>query len=472
MENNRLYLQRYWFYENRLALQLKSLLPISHSVKGLNQLLSRYFVDLIDEVDWQREAVKKSLTRSFSIITGGPGTGKTSTVIKILAILQEISEQPLHIALSAPTGKAAMRLQESIALNKSRLPCSEMIKQQIPETVTTLHYLLGAIANSPFFKHHSQCPLSYDLVVVDEVSMLDLALMSKLVDALKPGARLILLGDKDQLSSVESGAILADLTVSLPKYNDELKKSYRFQGEIKALADAVNAQAIEKSWQLLEQGGECIGLLNTGIIESMMSGYECYLKCISQHTDLIEILTAFNKFQVLCSNRKGERGVISVNDNFEKKLLKQNKIQMSGQWYVGRPVIVVQNSSLLQLYNGDVGICLHDLESNKLAVFFLRTDGGIKKVNPARMPMHETAFAMTIHKSQGSEFTQCLCLLAEKMNPVLSKELLYTAITRAKEKIIISCEYSIFSQMLEHSLVRSSGLFEKLTDNVSKPFSN
>ncbi|KAF3976975.1 MAG: exodeoxyribonuclease V subunit alpha [Methylococcales symbiont of Iophon sp. n. MRB-2018] len=462
MEDNRLYLQRYWYYENRLAIQIKNLLTQTVFVEGLDLLISRYFIDLIDEIDYQREAVKKAVAQSFCMITGGPGTGKTSTVVKMLAILQELSEYPLHIALAAPTGKAAMRLQQSLIQNKNSLPCSEGIKKQIPETVSTLHYLLGAQRNSPFFKHNSQLPLAYDLVVVDESSMVDLALMSKLVDALKPEARLILLGDKDQLSSVESGAILADLTASLPKHSYELKKSYRFQGEIKALADAVNMQSVDKAWNLLERGGNNIGLLKTEIIKCMVDGYDNYLKCVNNKAELTEIFDVFNHFQVLCSNRKGERGVVSINDRFEKQLLKENKVWLSGQWYIGRPVIVMENSPGVSLYNGDVGICLWDQETNKLAVFFLPADGSIKKVSIGRMPANETVFAMTIHKSQGSEFNECLCVLADKMNPVLSKELLYTAITRAKQKLRMICEYSIFSQAVQQKVARNSGLCEKL----------
>ncbi len=462
LENNRLYLHRYWFYENRLVMQIKSLLPCLFSIKNIEPLLDRYFIELINETDWQREAVKKALSQAFSIITGGPGTGKTTTIVKLLALLQETSDQPLHIALAAPTGKAATRLQESIGLNKSHLPCSEAIKNQIPDSVSTLHYLLGAQVNSPFFKHNSEHPLVYDLVVVDEASMVDLALMSKLLDALKPGARLILLGDKDQLSSVESGAILADLTVSLPKHTYELQKSYRFQSEIKALAEAINTQSVDEAWQLLETGQRSIKRLDTDLINEIVVGYTRYLQCIRDHSELNTIFKAFNDFQVLCSNRQGGKGVLAVNDALENKLLEQGLINRSGQWYSARPVMIMQNNPGLQLYNGDIGLCLHDKESKKLMVFFQRADGSIKKISPGRMPVHETAFAMTIHKSQGSEFTECLCVLADKMNPVLSKELLYTAVTRAKEKITIACEYTIFCQAVQQKIARSSGLISKL----------
>lgn len=467
IDNHRLYLQRYWFYENRLVLQIKFLLTQVHPVEAITPILNRYFIGTINETDEQKEAVKKVAGQSFSLITGGPGTGKTSTVVKILAILQELSDHPLHIALAAPTGKAAMRLQESISINKTRLPCSEVIKNNIPETVTTVHSLLGAQAFSSFFRHDAQTPLVYDLVVIDEASMLDLALMSKLADALKPGARLILLGDKDQLASVEPGAILADLTASLPKQTHVLKKSYRFQGDIRALADAINAQSVDEAWRLLENGGKTIGLLQADIIDTMIDGYHSYFQCIHEKAELTTIFSAFNHFQVLCSNRQGKRGVIAINDMLEQKLSRKNSILLFENWYVGRPVMVTENSPNFQLYNGDVGICLNDQETSKLTVFFLRADGHVKKVNPSRMPAHETAFAMTIHKSQGSEFTECVCVLADKMNPVLNKELLYTAITRAKEKLSLVCTQAIFCQAVQQNIIRSSGLFEKLTAKSS-----
>ncbi|MCK4840937.1 MAG: exodeoxyribonuclease V subunit alpha [Methylococcales bacterium] len=465
LEQNRLYLQRYWFYEHRLAQQIKKLLNQSFPQNSFDSLLSRYFVDLIDETDWQKQATKKALSHAFTIITGGPGTGKTSTVVKILALLQELAEKEgrfLHIALATPTGKAATRLQQSIGLSKNTLPCSELIKQQIPETVATLHRLLGAQPPSPYFNHNANNPLPYDLIVVDEASMVDLALMSKLVDALKPDSRLILLGDKDQLASVESGAVLADLTTALPEYTVELKKSYRFKGEIKALADAVNNQSVEQAWEILDNADPNISLLNVDLIDYAAEQYSDYLLQIKNHVDFKTIFTTFSQFQLLCSNRQGDNGVVSINKKVEEKLVQQNKIQISGHWYIGRPVMIAQNNSAIQLYNGDIGICLFDKESAKLAVFFLRPDGSIKKVLPSRVPEHETVFAMTIHKSQGSEFDECVCVLADKINPVLSKELIYTAITRAKTRLKIVSSYLVFSQTLQQSVVRTGGLLEKL----------
>jgi exodeoxyribonuclease V alpha subunit len=466
LEQNRLYLHRYWFYENRLALAIQTMLGRTFSNKDLEPLLNRYFIELIDETDWQREAAKKAVSQAFTIISGGPGTGKTTTVVKILALLQELAakqESFLHIALAAPTGKAAMRLQESIGLSKQTLPCSETIKQHIPETVCTLHRLLGAQPPSPYFRHDSTHPLVYDLVVVDEASMVDLALMSKLLDALKPAARLILLGDKDQLASVESGAVLADLTAALSEHTVELIKSYRFQGEIKTLADAVNKQDVEQAWQILEKGQQQVSLLEQDLIAYATEQYTPYLLEIKNNADFKTIFAAFNRFQILCSNRHGEDGVVKINKRIEEELVRLAKIKVSGQWYVGRPIMVTQNNAAMQLYNGDIGLCLMDKKSGKQAVYFLRPDGSIKKVLSSRVPVHETVFAMTIHKSQGSEFDQCLCVLPDKINPVLSKELIYTAITRAKIKLKIRSSHAVFRQALQQKVERAGGLFEKLT---------
>jgi exodeoxyribonuclease V alpha subunit len=464
LEHNRLYLHRYWFYEKQLSLSILGRLSHTFPNKDLEPLLNRYFIELIDETDWQREAAKKAVTQAFTIISGGPGTGKTTTVVKILALLQELAAKQdsfLHIALAAPTGKAAMRLQESISLSKQTLPCSETIKRHIPETVSTLHRLLGAQPPSPYFKHDSTHPLVYDLIVVDEASMVDLALMSKLLDALKPTARLILLGDKDQLASVESGAVLADLTAALPKNTVELIKSHRFQGEIKALADVVNNQDVDQAWHIIKQGREQVSLLEEDLIAYAAEQYTPYLLDIN-NVDFKTIFALFTRFQILCSNRHGGYGVTEINKRIEEKLARQDKIKINGQWYLGRPVMVTQNNAVMQLYNGDIGLCLMDKVSGKHAVYFLRPDGSIKKVLPSRMPMHETVFAMTIHKSQGSEFDQCLCVLPDEINPVLSKELIYTAITRAKIKLKIRSSYAVFRQALLQKVERTGGLFEKL----------
>lgn len=467
VENGQLYFYRYWFYENRLANQIKELLPPISTETELSTLLNKYFTQDSKEIDWQKAAAKKTITHSFSIITGGPGTGKTTTIVKILAILLEIAETknlPLLIALAAPTGKAAKRLQESINLSKKTLPCSESIKKRITTTSTTLHHLLAPNHLTPYFKHNAKHPLIYDIVIVDEASMIDLALMSKLVDSLKPRSKFILLGDKDQLASVESGTVLRDLTNALPEHTVELKKSFRFQGQIKEFANAVNSQLSEEAWNILKNDQQQISLLDEeNQTEYAIEQYTPYLEQIKKNTEFKTIFSTFNQFQILCATRHGENGVIDINNKIEKRLARQNKIRLIGQWYIGRPILVTQNKPEMQLYNGDIGICLQDEHTSTLAVFFPHPDGNsIKKILPHRLPAHETVFAMSIHKSQGSEFDHCLCILPNAMSPILSKELIYTAITRAKTKLKIQATYSIFNQALQKKIVRTGGLFKKL----------
>ncbi|MDD1614820.1 MAG: exodeoxyribonuclease V subunit alpha, partial [Methylococcaceae bacterium] len=462
VEQDRLYLHRYWFYENRLAMQIKVMTDVSYSFEKLEPLLDKYFSPEADEIDWQREAANMAVKQSFCIITGGPGTGKTTTVVKILALLQELAEQPLLIALAAPTGKAAMRLQESIGFNKAALPCPETIKTYITETVTTLHRLLGAKPPSPYFLHDVNKPLVYDLVVVDEASMVDLALMGKLLDALKPGARLILLGDKDQLASVESGAVLADLTMALPEHTLELKKSHRFDDTIKRLAVAVNLQHDDIAWQILHEGNENIAVLEKDLVDYVAAQQADYLRLIKAGAGFDEIYRVFSRFQVLCANRLGKNSVADINYLVEQKLSGQQMINLSGLWYSGRPVMVTQNNPALHLYNGDIGICMPDKEQEgKYRVFFQRADGSVKKYLPARLPHCETVYAMTIHKSQGSEFEEVLIILPEAINPVLTKELLYTAITRAKKTVKLVADEAVFAGTVRQKVKRVTGLVDK-----------
>ena len=468
IEQDRLYLHRYWLYESRLAQQLSKItqLKVSNKPKttaDFSTLLDKYFGNS-ETIDWQLAAATMAINQAFCMITGGPGTGKTTTVVKILALLQELSDQPLLIALAAPTGKAAMRLQESIGFNKAALPCIAAIKSAIPESVTTLHRLLGAKPPSPYFRHNAKQPLVYDLVVVDEASMVDLALMSKLVDALKPGARLILLGDKDQLTSVESGAVLADLTTALPQQTLELQKSHRFDEDIKNLATAINQQQDLEAWRLLQTGNKNIALLETDLIDYISKQQIDYLRLITARAEFSDIYKAFNRFQALCATRLGKNSVSDINHAVEILLSNKKLIHLSGLWYCGRPIMITQNNAALQLYNGDIGICLRDKEQeDQLRVFFQRADGSIKKYLPARIPHCETVFAMTIHKSQGSEFEEVLIILPETISPVLTKELLYTAITRAKKTIKLVTNEAVFSSTVRQRVQRVTGLINRFS---------
>jgi len=293
--------------------------------------------------------------------------------------------------------------------------------------------------------------------------MVDLALLSKLVDALKPGARLILLGDKDQLASVESGAVLADLITGLPGNTVELRQSYRFEDGIKKLADAINQQDHETAWRILSANDEAAGILDQQqLIPYILKQREDYVRLAKTNAEFTDIYRTFNRFQVLCSNRHGKNGALAINAAVEQGLFGQNPKYGATSWYPGRPVMVLQNNPALHLYNGDIGICLPDLEqSGNLMAFFQRPDGTVKKYLPARMAACETVFAMTIHKSQGSEFDEALIVFPETINPILSKELLYTAITRAKRRIKLVAEEKVFAATISRKLERVTGLANK-----------
>ncbi len=466
LENNELYLQRYWQYECELAKQIQILTAQNATTVDTEILLEQYFPEKTDqETDWQKVAANAAITNSFSIITGGPGTGKTTTVVKILGLLQELAlPNELNIALVAPTGKAAMRLKESLIQSKLKLQCSAQILNLIPDNVITIHRLLGTQRFSPYFKYNKNHKLAFDLIVVDEASMIDLPLMSKLVGALKESARLILLGDKDQLASVETGTVLADLSAALPKYTQELKKSYRFSGAIKQLAIEINQQNAEQAWQVILDAGDGVALLESDLIEYIANKQAEYLNLIANKADFISIYNAFNTFQVLCATRKGAFSIDDINKRVGSALKDAKKISGLGEWYSGRPILITQNSPALNLYNGDIGICLADESNNgQLIVCFLLADGSVKKYFPARLPHCETVFAMTIHKSQGSEFDEVLLVLPEMESAILTKELIYTAITRAKKSVKLVAKKTIFIDAINKKIDRQSGLIKRLS---------
>ena len=493
VHNRRLYLHRYYHYETRLAGRIKAMAALTLDPGRGDELLDGYFGIGREAFDGQRRAAMMALRKVLTIICGGPGTGKTTTVVKILAILLQAAEGRLPaIALAAPTGKAAMRLSESVGGSVQRLALPEGIAEAMPSGASTLHRLLGVLRNSPRFRHNRENPIPFDIVVVDEASMVDLALMSKLVDALKPGARLLLLGDRDQLASVESGAVLGDLIRSLPDNTVTLEKTYRFDENIKKLATAINAADGDSAWSLLQDpSAENTSLLGTDFFDALIEPYVRFLKASQQlegesgkgkESEKLEIesrrgeghsfqlptanfqllFSRFNSFRVLCAVHYGNRGVEAVNRRIELALARRGYLSRNEVWYPGRPVLVTRNDYGLELFNGDIGICLKDTRSGDLKVWFERPDGGLKSYPPHRLPRCETAFAMTIHKSQGSEFDEVAVILPEEDNPILSRELLYTAVTRAKKAVRLASDKDILRLSVSRNTVRHSGLAEFL----------
>ncbi len=511
-DNQRLYLHRYWAYEQALSQHIVA--RLAQGVEDLDETalqdsVQRLFPATATQPDWQKIAVLIAAQQKFCVISGGPGTGKTTTVVKLLAVLLEQAPKPLRIALLAPTGKAAMRLQEALTRQKQSLPCSAAIKQSIPEETATIHRFLGYQPNALHFRFNASNLAPVDLVVVDEASMVDLALMSKLLQALPARARLILLGDKDQLSSVEAGAVLGDLcahsatggdnrfspacwqrlerllgqTLGLPAGDAAappmqnavvvLQHSYRFGNDspIGQLARAINAGKAAHALRLLHTptvGQQRILWFNhadpydAAVIELIIQGFTAYLHA----ADAQQALEHFDQFRVLCAHRQGELGVVKLNQLIEKLLIHAGKLPAGGRrarWYVGQPLMITQNDYNLRLFNGDIGIVLPDPQQSQRRLAFFRTaEQQIRSFLPTRLPQHETAYAMTIHKSQGSEFEQVLLVLPDSFSPVLSRELLYTGLTRAKQSVAVLAGAAVLSESIQRRALRSSGLRQSI----------
>jgi exodeoxyribonuclease V alpha subunit len=518
----RLYLYRYWEYQQKLVEALRPRIAgprVSVGTDAMKDQLDILFPsDGGGKVDWQKVAAFAAAWKTFCVISGGPGTGKTTTVAKILALLlEQASSTGLRIALTAPTGKAAARLQEAIKGARERLECPAWIRQAIPETASTLHRLLGAIQGSPYFRHNEDNPLPIDVVVVDEASMVDLALMSKLMQALPSQARVILLGDKDQLSSVEAGAVLGDICETGEKIlfskdfskalqnicnceldthllSDDpsnkpkdciiqLEKNYRFSGEsgIGLLSRAVRNSDADGAMALLKNGkcqdiswneNHSGSLLSKTIRDQVVEGFRDYFQAVEKiraypggdpYTRMKEIFDLFENFRILCAVREGFCGVAALNSLVETIFEEQHLLRKDKKWYVGRPILIRRNDYNLRLFNGDVGIFLPDIFSGAdFRVFFAGQEGKFRPFHPLRLPEHETVYAMTVHKSQGSEFDNVMFILPDRDSPVLTRELAYTAITRAKGRVSLWGSESIFRTAVSRSTRRMSGLSDAL----------
>lgn len=483
---HRLYLHRYWRYETELARAIRARaqlrLPVAEA--QLAASLERLFPVNGAKPDWQRRAVHTAVTRAFSGITGGPGTGKTRTVVWLLAaLLEQPGAQPLRLALTAPTGKAAARIAESVRAALAELPCPEALKARLPATATTIHRLLGTIPNSHRFRHHAGNPLAVDVVIVDEASMADLALMAKLCAALPPAARLVLVGDPEQLASVEAGNVLGEIchgagTAASPLNGCivRLQKNWRFESgaEIHALSQAVNQGDPDAALARLNQG--CVkwrqlpapSQLPTALRETVLARYGGLL----QERDPQAALGRLRQFRLLAAVRNGPFGVKNLNALCESLLEREGLITRRGPWYAGRPVLVNRNDPGTKLFNGDVGITLPAVNgSGELRIFFAdpTAPGGVRDFAPARLPEHETVFAMTIHKSQGSEFDDVLLVLPERDSPLLTRELLYTGLTRAKSSVSVLADETVLRAAIARQVRRTSGLRDALEQPETRP---
>ncbi len=499
-DSDRLYMHKLWHYERTLAQELvKRSRQQDENIDNLllRDGLNRLFSESSQQPDWQQVAAATSVLNNLSIISGGPGTGKTSTVVRVLALILEQyrdREKKIHIALAAPTGKAAARLQGSILGAKEELDVSDEIRETIPEKAQTLHQLLGARRYSSQFKHDADNPVPYDLVIVDEASMIDQALMSKLLEALLDDARLILLGDKDQLASVEAGSVLGDIcdmesnqysenytgwlnalsldipnefVVENPKPLTDnitlLTKSYRFSSDsgIARLSREVNKGNADPALSLLESANidDAVfkNISDSSQLESLLEDkLPEYFQGVLDGDNPRQAVKKFNQFGILAAHRKGPWGIVHLNKLVEKILQDQSLIPKYAQWYPGKPVIINTNDYTLELFNGDSGVCFPD-QNGDLKVYF-ESEGEVRGIAPGRLPNHNTAYALTVHKSQGSEIDEVMLVLPRTVSKVVNRELLYTAITRARRKIVIAGKKRILKKGIRRKIRRSSGL--------------
>ncbi|MGZ2744258.1 AAA family ATPase [Burkholderia stagnalis] len=621
--HDRLYLARYFDYERRLAEALVAQAGEGAAADALapdvlRERLARYFGPAAGDVDWQRVAAIVALTGRVTIVSGGPGTGKTTTVVGVLACLLD-AHPDLRVALAAPTGKAAQRMQEALHARAGDLPPE--LAARLPNTSYTLHRLLGG-GGAAGFRHHRDNPLPYDLIVVDEASMIDVALAAHLLDALAPGARLVLLGDKDQLAAVEAGAVFAELSArpsfsaaarariaealgideaafvaALPApddgapaasvapaaaplaaepmrrpvarakidtrqaslFDDEppveasvtideptgdadeapawieadelqwldavrlppldadaalrvaatvetvetvaavadnpspapladcvvwLERNYRFglDSPIGRLSLAIRRGAVQEALDALpasdaaaasfhEDAGD---MLATSTIERLAQRFSAYLDALrdalaAPAPDPLPLFDALNRFRILCATRGGSRGAEHVNALVAAHVRRAARVPLAvgAHWFTGRPVMVTRNDYALGLFNGDIGIALPDVQG-ALRVWFRRADGTVRAVSPAALPPHETAFALTVHKSQGSEFDEAALVLPATFGRVLTRELVYTAVTRARTRVQVIGGRRVLAQAIATRTQRDSGLSARIDEALAR----
>ena len=498
LDGPRLYLRRHWSAEQSVAQALRTrCVAQEHDADALENITESVFPDNSDV--WQRAAAVNCALHRFGVITGGPGTGKTWTVTRMLALqcllAQHAGRLLPRIAMAAPTGKAAARLTEALQAALPDLPVADSIKALLPDEAVTLHRLLAMdMHGAP--RHHRERPLPFDLVVVDEASMIDLGLMAQLVSALPDEASLYLVGDRDQLASVQAGSVFADVCgeahnrfdadtaarlqqvgIEVPVDTQcqpidsavvRLQKVHRFAGDsaIAAIASAVrnyDGEALQALRDTPHDDLRWLPASSDAILDVLREHYQGLVRAAMDGVEAETLLATFARFRALAATRRGPLGVEQLNERIEQHL-HQHFGFGTARWYPGKTVMLKHNDWNLRLFNGDIGICVKDPASDQLAVAFPAVDGGVRFVAPARLPDGEPAWAMTIHKSQGSEFHRVLLVLPAEDSPVLTRELLYTGITRAREQLMLAANPAQLSACMARPVYRASGLYQRLRD--------
>ncbi|MGP0031437.1 MAG: exodeoxyribonuclease V subunit alpha [Acidimicrobiales bacterium] len=519
LEGNRLYLDRYWSAECQVANDLLS--RADRPVDGVDLGVLRSGLDALfgadEHPDLQRLAAATAVLRAVSVIAGGPGTGKTTAIARVLVLLDEQmslnGQRPPLVALCAPTGKAAVRLEEAVRQEAERLPISPQQRSRLLGLRgQTLHRLLGWSPNHTRFRHHRLNRLAHDVVVVDETSMVSLSNMARLVEAVRPDGRLILVGDPEQLSSVEAGAVLGDLVgpaargllmrqaarTALAQVTGHdvpaaepptdtpigdgivvLRRVHRFGGAIAELAEAIRLGDADATLGLLTAGRDDVRWLAVDVAANpellddvrrtaVAAGRRIFHAARDGRAD--EALAALGSFRLLCAHRRGPEGALTWMSSVESWLESEVEgLGAEGTWYIGRPLLVTANDYSLRLYNGDTGVVIAGGEGRAVAAFERGLE--VVTVSPSRLESIDTVYAMTVHKAQGSQFDTVAVLLPGSGSRMLTRELLYTAVTRGRLQVIVAGTEDAIRTALARPIARSSGLRGRLWDAHPAPAS-
>lgn len=481
LDEHRLYLDRYWAEEGQVVRDLRgrgASAPPLH--EQLEDALGRYFPPASDgQVDGysdQRAAAEAACRGWTTVVTGGPGTGKTTTIARLLGVMLD-REPGLRIALAAPTGRAAARMGEAIAHATSLddFPEGEVKQRVAALSASTLHRLLGWLPGRRTFRHDRANRLPYDVVVVDETSMVSLTLMARLLDAMRPHARLVLVGDADQLASVDAGAVLGDLVTGLGEHGPAevrtLTHSHRFGSGIGELADAIRDNDPDRVIELLTGGSSgdevegTVELARLEDVEPQLIDHAARLQERAAAGDARGALEVLDEHRLLCAHREGPFGAGFWNRRIERALADRQRRGSLGSWYVGRPVIVTENDYGLRLYNGDLAVVVasEDPDQVSLEAVLASGAGEVRRLAVGRLPEVRSAHAMTVHRSQGSQVRDVTVLLPDDASRLLTRQLLYTAVTRATHRVRVVGTEDAVRAAVGTAVQRASGLAERLT---------